>query len=188
MNWIRALASNSNQNGYATYPVSLLQKGMRGTDEMNDAPFVAVGGNPNGNSLGVIRLAANGLATYDLEILPFGAGAATNTCAVRLIGWRFCTDIWVPTMLCDLAVTLGAAVGLSTSSYVKNTDFFAKTITATTGLVILPTVTTDTQARAIVNCYGFDWVQIQTSTAGSATNVNALLCLQPTHRSEHKVS
>ena len=188
MNLIRALATNSTQNSYAAFPACLLQKGPRGVDELNDAPFVAVGGTPNGNSLGIIRLAANGLATHDVEVMPFGAGAATNTCALRLIGWRLCGDIWVPTMLCDLAVTLGAAVGLATSSYVKATDYFAKSITATTGLVILPTVTADTPVRAIVNCYGFDYIQIQTNTNSSATNVNALIAIQPTHRSEHKVS
>ena len=188
MRLMRALFTNSTQNGYATFPVCLLQTAGGVPDGSTDAPVVLAAGTGSFNSTGVLRVPGEGRMSHDLELIPFGAGAATNTCAVRVVGWRRVGATWVPNLLCDLAVTLGAAVGLAASSDIKSTDLFAKTITATTGLVVLPSCTTDTPARAVVNVHGYDYVQIQTSTAGSATNVNALVQFRVAGWSEHKVS
>jgi hypothetical protein len=100
MNLQRALATNSTATSYAAIPCLL---------QPNTPLFPA--GSTTANA-GVFSLNVGGLASHDLEIMPFGAGAATDTANVRVVGWRLAGDIWVPTLLCDLAVTLGAAVGL----------------------------------------------------------------------------
>lgn len=115
----------------------------------------------------------------------YGTGADNNTCNVRLIGWRTIgsnveTLLWVPVILCDLACTLSAAVGVAGKAVVA-TERFADTIAVTTGSlgtsldVVSPTG--DVIAHAVADIKGFSKIEFSFNTNSSATDVNALYCL-----------
>ena len=167
MQLVKAFAANQTTASIA-YPA------MRLT-----APVVSANG-------GVVALGSQGIATHDVEVMPYGAGSGAQTCLMSILGWRLLGATWLPTELCLLTCTLGTYAGI-TGGDVLTTDLFAAGIVATAGLAIVPSVTANTPARAIVNCYGFDYIQFLTGLNSSATNVNALYMLQTTMRSEHKV-
>ena len=167
MKLVKAFAANQTTASIA-YPAMSLT-----------APAVSANG-------GVVAVTVQGIATHDLEVMVYGAGADTNTCLVSILGWRQLGATWIPTELCLLTCTLSTYAGI-TDGDVLTTDLFADAIVATKGLAVLPSVADETAARAIVNCYGFDYIQFLMGLNSSATNVNALYMLQTTMRSEHKV-
>lgn len=88
------------------------------------------------------------------HILPYGLGANNDAASMRVIGWRrvrgTTTDItlWVPEVLCEVACTFSAAVGIA-GAPVLNTEAFADTIT----IVSEPTITADVTRQGTVEVY-----------------------------------
>jgi hypothetical protein len=124
-----------------------------------------------------------------MMIVPFGAGADTNTLSLRVIGWRIAYDrnkaqqdhkgIWIPVPLCELLCTLSTPTGVANRDVVA-TDLFADTIalTGTTANddvdISITSPANNTIAHAVVDMKGFQKVEIIFQTGSSATDCNAL--------------
>lgn len=108
-----------------------------------------------------------------LELMPFGAGADTNTFDLYVIGWSKINTLWVPKILAQLACTLTVSVGVSGASVV-DTDRFCDSIVATKGTVVIPTSVADTPLSAIIDITGWQYLSILTNRGSSATNANTL--------------
>ena len=126
-----------------------------------------------------------GITQNSLMLIPFGAGSNDNTFSLRVIGWTLVDEgnseefIWVPVVLCELAVTLSSTpVGLA-NKVVNGSQLFADTITVTTGNANVSTEavspTGNVVAHAVVDVKGFELVEVTFTTGGSATSCNALV-------------
>jgi hypothetical protein len=79
-----------------------------------------------------------------LKVWPIGLSSNDDAFSVRVLGWtRIGTGpspgvLWYPTILCELACIMGAAVGIA-GSPVLNTEAFCDTITVVTQGVITGT-------------------------------------------------
>ena len=129
-----------------------------------------------------------GAATYNAVVLQFfGAGANNNTFSARVIGWskliedgNVVTQVWVPTDLCELAVTLSSTlVGLAGKTVVA-TDLFADTIalTGTTAnddvSIDIVSPANDRPAHVVLDIKGFQIIEVTFTTGASATDCNGL--------------
>lgn len=136
----------------------------------------------DGESLHTIPNATSYLTEGDtMELIPYAAGADNTTFDVRVIGWRSVGPVvtrgsaqWIPTIIVDLACTASSAVGIAGQTP-TSTDRFVDAMTVTTGIAVVPTVTANTPATAVISTAGFRFVEILTNV-GAATNVNALFC------------
>ena len=112
-----------------------------------------------------------------IEIMPFGTSAADQTMAFQVVGWRQtggATSIWVPTLICTCVGTLCTATGVA-SADVLNTDYLCDAITVTTGVTVVPSVTANTPAVALINIEGFQKYEVMVQRNSSAATVNALV-------------
>lgn len=176
----KARAVNYTTNGYPTRIPTLVE------------PTTVDPGTATGQF--AIDLAAfpTGTAFAHALVLPFGAGADTNTFSVRFLGWKAIetsqTDrVWVPVHLGELTCTLSLLVGVAGGAVVATDRFcdtlaIAKepTITADTtrqGTITLYAPANDTIAFALVPLYGCQKLELAFTTGGSATSANALLAL-----------
>ena len=134
-------------------------------------------------------------ASTGRAILPVGAGSlllagfyGTTTAAQTLSGrvwlWRRleadgATIQWVPTYLCDLALTLGAKTGIA-SGFVTNSMLYADVVTVSTDGGLLPNQTrtlgsAGTMLQLVVDPAGSDFVEIDlTISGGTAVSFNGL--------------
>jgi len=125
-----------------------------------------------------------------IVIVPFGAGADTNTFSLRVIGWRVAYDrgtarrpdtaVWIPVPLVELLCTMSTPVGV-TGGFLTASDRFCDTI-ALTGTTAnddvdlsITSPANDTIAHAIVDCKGNQKVELIFTTGASATSCNALV-------------
>ena len=128
-----------------------------------------------------------------LMLIPYGAGSATNTMNVQVIGWRATrlnigVKLWIPVVLCTYAVTLGTGTGVAGAD-LTTTALFATTITSTGG----PTFITSGAAPVSIDwlqispgsngigmisqrSFGFRLLEVIFNTNSSATSCNALYC------------
>lgn len=170
--WVKALATNYATNGYPTkVPTTTL---------------------PSGN--GVIDMAGGDYVPGHLLIIPYGTGSATNTGSMKVLGWRDTNmnpgnpqrRLWIPVELCTVAITLGTGAGVANAD-LDTTALFATTLTMTGG----PTFITSGAAPVSLDwfeispgsngigmisvpTFGFKKMELIFTTAGSATDLNAL--------------
>jgi len=168
----RALATNAATNGF-TALASTLTEPTTATD-------------------GVIDLAPNGfIENNNLLLIPFGAGSATNTFKIRIVGWAkanpapLSTSVvcWIPIPLYQFTCTLSTFTGIATG-VVLNTDKLCDTIAITLGneltdcSKISPANSTAAVAnvpgQVMVDVKGWNKIQILIDTGGVATNGNCL--------------
>lgn len=144
---------------------------------------------PNSGDLVVLDIAADvgpgGQTPNHIMIKPFGLDAADKTFAIRLWGIEegiglvdsTNTPCWEPTLLAEVAVTLGAAVGAA-GSLVGASDLYADTLVLTYGIAndnLLMTGATDLNGswwRSDI--LGHRYLAIEMDEGVSATAVNAL--------------
>lgn len=112
-----------------------------------------------------------------LVLVPYGTGANNDTFDLRVIGWRLISDLYVPVLLAQFAVTLSQAVGVAGKSVI-NTERFADTLSITYGnsnvdtSVVSPTG--DLIAHAIVDVKGFNKLEFTFDLGGTTTDANCL--------------
>lgn len=113
----------------------------------------------------------------------FGTDAADETGDVALFGWSRqitapgdgATPLWVPTFICELALTLGSTKGVSGQD-VDNNQFFVDTITLTTGNADLVEVTSPAGNRiasVIIDNFGAEIIEARFAL-GTAASLNGL--------------
>lgn len=121
-----------------------------------------------------------------LQLFPYGTGSDNNTFSLRVIAWHAVNppnndlnkNIYIPTTLCELAVTLSATIPGVAGCQVVDTELFADTITITTGdtsLVKLYSGANNTVAWAVIDYLGAPFVEVTFNiNSGSTTDMNAL--------------
>jgi hypothetical protein len=118
-----------------------------------------------------------------LHIQPYLVGANNDTCAMRVYGWSpinpstgsipNVANIWVPTLLAQIAITAGNIAGTPIAA---NT-FMADTLVATYGGddVNLISPANDVPGSLLLHLRGFHTIQFDFSkNAGTPTSMNAL--------------
>lgn len=132
---------------------------------------------------GYIDLKSGRNAVPNTVLLKFyGTDADNETGSVRVYGVRQITDPdsavqqWTPVLLFEGAFTLSALTGIATGP-VLNTQFYADTITRTTGVenvadqIVSPT--SDEPAHLLLDTKGHRWLYVEL-IVGTAASVNAL--------------
>jgi hypothetical protein len=112
------------------------------------------------------------------SLIFFGAGSANQTGIAQGYLWHRIDDLWIPTLILDLTLTLGAAVGVA-SHAVLDTEKLVKTIAAgaamTTNAKDIQSPATATGiAKVDFDLSGAQKFQL-TLGVTSVTNLNALL-------------
>ncbi len=134
-------------------------------------------------------LGAGGPVQNNMMIEFFGAGADDTTFDARLVGWSPLqtdraavvsdeTQIWIPTVLFQVNVTLSTQVGVAARAVIE-TDRFADTIVLVTGTanagvgIDIRSPANNTIASLMVDLRGFMKAELIFDLTG-ATNANAL--------------
>ena len=119
-----------------------------------------------------------------LIVKPFGIGTDGQTYNITLIGWtRACDnngkEQWTATLLADLTVTLGAALGTSNglttgSAPFKSTHSVAKTIVINSGLraTLTPAGTNPASQEVQLDPSGCQLIQAVVGSGGNASDAN----------------
>jgi hypothetical protein len=114
-----------------------------------------------------------------LTFLPYGVASNDHTFDLRVYGWSAVraadkTELWIPTMICQLACThTSTQLGITNGALIA-TELFCDAITLTNGSAILPSAPANQIASATVDVEGFDYFEF-TFDIGSGTNANALI-------------
>lgn len=108
----------------------------------------------------------------------YGVGNANTTGIARITKWDFSGSVWIPTPLITVALTLGAATGVSGSSP-ADTEKFIDTIVKSADYgfssyqIISPA--DDTVAELWLDPGGARRIQVQTALNNSSTSLNCLV-------------
>lgn len=179
---------NFTNNGYPTRVPTLLAPPLGAT--------AGTGLQKQGD--GVIAMGHGGnYSPNNLILLPFGAGVATNTFTMKVLGWRptklgpgqpASAPLWIPVVLGTYTITLGTGTGVAGAD-LTTTALFATTITMTGGptfvtagappisLEWLQVSPTGNDIGFIsVRSFGFRYMETIFSTGGVATSCNSLYC------------
>lgn len=110
-----------------------------------------------------------------IETQIFGAGADTNTTAMRVIGWNKVGTLWVPEVICQLTAALSIMTGVAGAPVVA-TDLFADAITVAEGADKATThdAPADTITSVLVTTKGYELLEFTFNRGVSATNSNGL--------------
>lgn len=160
----------------------VLQKALKTADSTSSSfpSKVNTHTKPSGN--GIIEF--GGLAIPNaIKVLPYATAGDNDTFSVRIISWESvsdgATELWIPTVLAELACTASADVGVA-GMIVTNTERFADTITLVTGnddiSIDIVSPTGDVKAHAVLDLKGARMVELTfDSTAVGTTAMNALV-------------
>lgn len=145
---------------------------------------------------GVVPFGHSGaMSARGLLIVPYGAGAATNTFLIKVVGWRATNlgvgfPLWIPIQIGAWTATLGTQPGIVNSD-VPATQLFADTILCTYGPTLnnaaapntIPPIIPDYASFSptgnltgmiLVRSFGFRFLEVGFSTGGVATSANGL--------------
>jgi hypothetical protein len=143
---------------------------------------------PSGDGVIDTRSEIGGANPTRILVLPFGAGAATNTCLLNLYGWKILPPhgtnqvaIWVPFFLSSYTVTLCTVPGLANTD-LNASQFMAGTIVVVKGGTAgvdygIMSPTGNSVASVWQKLNGASIVSVVTGLNSSATSVNALVAL-----------
>lgn len=187
--WRKLRNTNETSNGYVS-------KVPRNTDPYVNANTTTKNGDADtatGPSVINFRNSPNPSMPVQngIQLLFYGVGANDNTFSCRILGWaNMCNDranvfadsaqIWIPVVLAEVAVTLSSTpVGLAGANILA-TELFADTITIT-GTTANPGINcnivspaNNTIARMFLDAEGYQYIEAQFTTGGSATSCNGL--------------
>lgn len=174
--WTKARSVNQTSS-------SFVSKVPTTTEPLGDA------GTATGACVFDLGLVPGGVVQNSLLLMPYAIGADNVTFSVRVFGWRRAgpasadgsgtLPLWIPTLMCELACTASAFVGVA-GAYVLNTGRFADTLTLTTGdaaAVGIVSPTGDVAGHAMLDLKGSQKLELTFSTGGVATSCNALWAL-----------
>lgn len=152
------------------------------TNPNPDTPVAA-----SGTSLDPIPTrGGGGLTQNTAQFLFYATGSDNNTFSARVYGWSRVgpvdqdpnKNIYVPVMICEVALTISSTLPGVAGCQVVATELFADTITLTTGNTAKCTITSptgDVSAACLeVDFTGFPVLEVVFSTGSSATDMNAL--------------
>jgi hypothetical protein len=125
-----------------------------------------------------------------IRLVPYGTGTGNQTFNMRLLGWGSIGThtqapvqiLWVPVLLAEFQVTLGAMPGVA-GAIIDNTQNFAKTITLVTNAgyegvldaIVSPNVD-GVAAHCMVDLRGFQKLEVLFQI-NSVTDANSLYAL-----------
>lgn len=169
--------------GLATFCGKLKKvQSSNSTDASFDA-LVSTTTEPTGD--GVIDLVdLGGYQHNNAKFIPFGTDANNETFKMRISGWRpleisGSTTLWVPTLLCEVTVTLSSTQAGVAGAGVVATEYFADTLTltypATDGIstqVVSPA--NDLPGHVVIDCKGCAKLRVDFDRNSSAASCNAL--------------
>lgn len=125
---------------------------------------------------------------------PYGTGVDGNTLSMRLTGWHVFAGvrdgtvkpIWIPFHICEVACTISTTNTGATGGPVLLTEYFAKTITITTGpttagvsVEVVSPAAAGLYGSVLADIKGAQKIQFTFSTGGVATDCNALWKFAP---------
>lgn len=128
----------------------------------------------------------NGAISQNLIlVMPYGTGSDNDTFNLRLYAWRLVSppnndpnlNVYVPLMLCELACTLSATVGVAGTPLVA-TERLVDTIVLTTGSTANVTIvspTGDIPAHALIDFLGGPDLEFTFDVNSGTTGMNALV-------------
>lgn len=124
------------------------------------------------------------LAPSGLQIIPYGAGLATQTFSLAVYGWREVVagqgnpPLWVPFILVQFSCTLSTSPGV-TGADVNASQLFCDRISLVVGNGNVSNEIVSPGGNVIAHCIvtakGVRFMQILFGTGGSATSCNALI-------------
>jgi len=169
--WRKGLATNSDATSFASKVNTL-------TEPTGDGVHNVGWGPPPGPQGGV---------TYNAILIhPYAVAGDNDTFSMRVIGWSLVRgsgtvrDLWIPTILCELACTCSADVGVANSA-VLATERFADTLAlvGTSGTlgtnVDVFSPTGNVKGHAVIDLKGSQKLEFTfDSTSAGATGMNAL--------------
>lgn len=135
---------------------------------------------PSGN--GIIDLGSylGGSGQNAIVAIPYATSGDDDTMSMRVWGWRKVggepgTAIWIPVLLFEIAVTMGATVGV-VGTDIPATSRFADVITLTFGNSIeVNSPSNDLVGHVVAACKGFSKLDFEfDSTAVGTTGMNCL--------------
>lgn len=170
----RILATNSSASAFASKVPTL-------TKPVND---------------GVLDLANDSgiIAVQKMKLWAVGVGSANDAFSVRVWGWSKLAagpsgnrDVWIPSVLAELAFILGATTGVAGTRF-PATELIADTVTIVTeGTITEPTTRQgniytyspagDLVAFALVPLQGFELVEFDFDQTTNTPTMNALVSL-----------
>ena len=135
---------------------------------------------------GVITLGENAgsVVQNGVLIVPYATAGDNDTFSLRVIGWRRLGDqvgtlLWIPVVLCEIACTASATVGVA-GRLVVATERFVDTITLVTGnediSIDIVSPAAEEIAHVVTDLKGFQKVEFNfDSTAAGTTGMNCLI-------------
>jgi len=128
---------------------------------------------------GVIDMRQGGASrSYNnLLLVPYAVASDDGTFNLRVWGYRFSTDLWVPVLLCEVACTCCTMVGVAGKS-VLNTERFVDTMTLTYGSanvsVEVLSPANNLTGHLLLDTKGMQYVQVVFDINANVTSMNAL--------------
>ncbi len=147
---------------------------------------------PSGS--GVIDMTGGDYVPGHLLLIPYGTDAGTHTAGMKVLGWRDTNQnpgnpqmrLWVPVVLCTVAITLGSAAGVANAD-LGTTQKFATTMTMTGGPTFITSgaapvcldwfeISPGSNAIGLVSVptFGFKMMEVIFTTGSDVTDINAL--------------
>lgn len=153
---------------------------VRATNSTQSGGFaskVATATEPSGAGVLDMRQGGASRSYNSLLLVPYALADNNGTFSVRVWGWRLASDLWVPVLLCEVACTACAAVGVADKT-VLNTERFADTLTLTYGnanvSVELLSPANDLTGHVLLDAKGFQYVEVIFNLTANVTSMNAL--------------
>ena len=174
--WKRLLDTDATDTSFASKVPTVTAPNSKTTDGVIDLQ-------PTRHNLGnndEETFVVGGPVAHSLQFVFYGTDANNETMNVRILGWAPVKmdgqdDLWIPTVLYEGSVTLGATTGVSGHT-ISNSYFFADTISdPTTGNDNVDSRTTsptgDEIAHLDLDVKGFPKIEVQfDSTAAASMN------------------
>lgn len=145
---------------------------------------------PSGNLVLDLNATPGQTQNGRVKLFPYGLGSANDAFSMRLWGWHHVGNdsagniLWVPSLLVELACTVGAATGVANSP-VLNTELFCDTITVVSepsrtadvtraGETVVYSPANDSVAWAAVMLHGAELLQWDFDQTTNTPTMNCL--------------
>lgn len=121
---------------------------------------------------------ANHVPTY-LLLIPFGGNSADETFSLRVWGWSQVvnqTQLWIPQLLTELAVTLGSISAAAVAANMLMADTLVATYSGTDEKILgtsLITPANDVSASALIHLRGCQYIEFDVDLTGTGDAGNA---------------
>lgn len=114
-----------------------------------------------------------------LQVIPFGGNADDETFSLRVWGWSRVvnqTDLWIPQLLVELAVTLGNISGTAIAANMLMADTLVATYSASDEKTLGTTLITpanNVSASALIHLRGCQYIEFDVDLTGTGDAGNA---------------